>query len=88
MAKTCVKIEYFGHFIDLAGKASELFETSSDLRQAYTELLDYLKKSYAIGPPFILMIGNQHILGALKKRGDLPLGPDEVFRLIPFMSGG
>lgn len=86
--KTTVKIEYLGHFMDLTGQSCDTIETSTNLRQAYHEVLSYLHRQYGIEPPMIMLLGDKHITGAIKQRGDEPLHPQDVFKVIPFMSGG
>ena len=83
-----VRIEYNGHYASKAGKLAEMIETSSDLVQAYHEIVQYFLDAYAITPPFILMLGNKHIEGAIRQRKEVPLNSDDVFKLIPFLSGG
>lgn len=80
-----VKIAYFGRFRDKAGLEEEL-SVDEDIANAWGFILKHLKNSYGFTPPFIMMVNNMHINGALKE--NIRLKDGDSFKLIPFLSGG
>lgn len=83
-----VKIEYHGRYRNLTGVESEMIELPLLLPQAYENLRNYVRDKYAINPPYIMMINNMNIIGALKKDRNYLLKEEDIFKIIPFISGG
>lgn len=82
-----VKITYHGRYTSLTGVESEMLELPLLLSQSYENLRGYLRDKYAINPPYIMMINNMNIIGALKKDKYI-LKEEDVIKIIPFISGG
>lgn len=83
-----VQIQYLGNFRDRAGKGEESLIVPANLPEAYQVILDHAKEKYGITPPFNLLLGKMHIVGALKKQAEIQLEEGMVFKLLPFISGG
>ncbi len=83
-----VKIEYHGRYKNSTGVESEIIELPHLLPQAYENLRNNLLDKYAISPPYIMMINNKNIIGALKKDSNYILKEEDFFKIIPFISGG
>lgn len=83
-----VKIEYHGRYTNLTGVKSEMVGLPLLLPQAYDNLRNYVRDKYDISPPYIMMINNKNIIGALKKDCNYILKKEDVFKIISFISGG
>lgn len=81
-----IKVEYHGVYAHKTGNQTEVLLVNEDIKEAYRYIIEYLKEKHGLEPPFILMVGNMHIIGAVKK-GTL-LKDGDTFKLFPFMSGG
>jgi len=83
-----VTIEYHGRFRELAGLKQEIVTVSPGLSTAHTQVCAHVKERYGIEPPYILMVRNLNIIGALKADANKPLTNEDVFKFIPIISGG
>lgn len=83
-----VMLKYGGHFAVQTGCAQEPLEVDEQVEAACGQVQRFVQQRYQICPPYILLVGNQHMIGACKKRKDQPLQRGEVFQLLPFVSGG
>ncbi len=82
-----VKMEYYAWYSTKTGLKSEEISVSPDVELAYESIVTYLEETYGITTPFILMLGNTHIIRALKQKTVLKDG--DVFKLVPtVISGG
>lgn len=81
-----VKIEYLGGYAARTGVKTEELSVNENIEDAYRDLIKYLKEKHDIQPPFVLMHGNMHIIGAVKS--NIPVKPGDVFKILPFLSGG
>lgn len=83
-----VTVEYFGRYMNTTGRKTELLQVPPTLSNAYEKIQEYLSEKYGIVPPYIIMANNMSIIGALKKDKDMRLTENDVFKLVPFISGG
>ena len=83
-----VMLKYVGHFAVQTGCPCEPLEVDEQVATACEQVQRFVRQRYQICPPYILLVGNQHMIGACKNRKDRPLRPGEVFQLLPFVSGG
>ena len=81
-----IKLEYYGRYAAKAGLKNEEVSVSENIAATYEHLVKYLKEKYGFEPPFVLMLNNMHIIGAVKE--NIRLKDGDVFKLLPFMSGG
>lgn len=81
-----VEIKYNGKYIIKAGVRSEEISVSENIDDAYKAIMEHLKQKHAIEPPFLLMVRNMHVMGAVKK--NLQLCEGDSFNVLPFLSGG
>lgn len=81
-----IVIRYNGKYRAKAGVQSEELAVSENVEEAYRFIMDHLQQNHGIEPPFLLMVRNMHVIGAVKKNIRLTNG--DVFQVLPFMSGG
>ncbi len=86
--KVVIYLEYYGEYKRQTGKMNEELIVSSALAEAYPQIMNHIKEAYGLMPPFVMMMGNAHIAGVLKYRGDEPLKDGTVFKFLPSISGG
>jgi len=83
-----VTLEYHGRFRQMAGADREVVPVPPTLAEAVSAVGGYVQERYGITPPYIMMINNRHVVGAMKHEGARPLKESDVFRLLPVISGG
>ncbi len=83
-----ISIRYLGAFKEKTGKAEESFAVSQNISEAYKEIMSYLENQHGIGPPLTLLIGETHIIRALKNPDMYPVKEGTYFVVIPIISGG
>lgn len=88
MPEVEIVIEYFGWYAEKAGKNSETLRVSSRLSEAYDTITGHVMQTYGMNPPYIMLLGNKHIQHVLKRQSNLVLNGNEVFKILPFLSGG
>jgi molybdopterin converting factor small subunit len=79
-------IQYNGKYQTKTGIQSEEVIIKEDIKEACHEIQEYLLRSYRIEPPYLLMVRDMHMIGAVKK--NLKLADGDIFRVMPFLSGG
>ncbi|MDO4270146.1 MAG: hypothetical protein Q4C72_04380 [Eubacteriales bacterium] len=83
-----VTIKYGGHYASLTGCPQESIAVDDHVTAACEQVQRHVRQRYQICPPYILLVGNQHMIGACKKRQNQPIRQGEIFQLLPFVSGG
>jgi len=81
-----IKVIYHGSCAAEAGVDSDELEISSDIKVAYEFLIRHLTNDKGFKPPFLLLVRDQNITGAIKK--NIKLIDGDVFHVIPHISGG
>jgi molybdopterin converting factor small subunit len=83
-----VTLEFHGRFRQMAGADRESVPVPPALAEAVSAVGSYVRERYGITPPYIMMVNNRHVVGAMKQEGARPLTESDVFRLLPVISGG
>ncbi len=83
-----VGIEFYGQFSRIAGKKLDRAEVTPVLKDSVKDITSYLDETYAIRQGFVIMLNESSIIGALKKDENRRLSEDDVFKIIPAVSGG
>jgi molybdopterin converting factor small subunit len=86
--EVAVTIEYYGRFRELVGSKQEIIHVSPVLATAHTQVCAHVKEHHGIMPPYILMVRNLNIIGALKVNSNQSLTDEDVFKFLPTISGG
>ncbi len=86
MMNVTIKIKYMGRYAKKTGVRIEELKVNENIEEAYQYLVKYFKEKYDFDPPYILMVNNMHIIGAIKN--NIPLKNGDVFKLLSFISGG
>ncbi len=83
-----VEIKYRGYFTQSVGSKEELLNVPVSLKDATKEISRYLKEDRGFKYPFTLVLNGRNTVLILKDSTDFTLKQNDVFQVVPVISGG
>jgi len=85
---TKVEVVFIGRYATQLNISSEYVCVHSDISQGCNDVQKHLENKYNILPPYMLLINGIHSISACRTNPDTLLKDGDVFKLIPYISGG